>query len=425
MRDDEIYKNKPAWVEKVGNLKCWRYVLVDHYTNVVLFRYYQAAGETPENLYDFLLWCWQRIEGRPFHGVPKLLVWDKGSANTASAVKRAMKALQVQTYEHKAGNPRAKGGVEEANNRVEKLFESRLLYEPVQSVEELNRAAEAFINAYNADQLPEYDAALKRPGMVNRIARFEAWQRIRQHQLRLLPDVEVCRYLLSAEPQPRKVRGDMKIPFRHPVAKRSLEYDLRGLEGVSPRMTVMVSPLVMGDACQVIVSVENYAGDIAEHVVDHVPFDEMGMPLDAPVWGEEFRSQPDTEVEEAGKRADQAAFPGKSQEEIEKAKAKNATPFDGLDAHTHLANLYIPNYMDRRGTELHVPDRTRIEIRPLSHIEAFKALVGKLGRSLSAEENAWIRETYPDGVPEEAMPALAERLSDEAQPLRSGLVVVK
>ncbi|MEW8049278.1 MAG: hypothetical protein AB2792_01815 [Candidatus Thiodiazotropha sp.] len=423
LHDDEIYKNKPEWVSRIGNLKCWRYVLIDHYSNVISVRYYQSAGETPENLYDFLLWCWQKRDRNPFHGVPQLLVWDKGSANTASAVKRAMKSLQVETYEHKAGNPRAKGGVEEANNLVEKLFESRLLYEPVRSIDELNAAAEAWQIAYNADQLPEYDARLKRPTMRQPLARFAIWQRIRKEQLRILPDIDVCRYLLSAEPKPRKVRGDMMISFAHPVAKRSLMYDLRGLEGVAPRQTVMVSPLVMGTDYQVIVSVEDYKGDITEHVIEPASFDEVGMRVDAPVWGQDWDQQPDTRIDKAGKKAEQAAFPDKNQEEIEKAKAKNETPFGGLDAHTHLGDLYIPDYIQRPGTELHVPDRTRVDIKPLSHIDACRALVGKLGRSLSAEENAWIRESHPDGVPEEELPTLAERLESPTQ--RPGLALVK
>ncbi|MBL3601599.1 MAG: hypothetical protein JMN25_17335 [gamma proteobacterium endosymbiont of Lamellibrachia anaximandri] len=425
LHDDEIYKNKPEWVEKVGNLKCWRYVLTDHYSNTVLVRYYQAKGEGPGPLYDFLLWCWRRIEGRPFHGVPKLLVWDKGSANTASAVKRAMKSLQVETYEHQAGNPRAKGSVEGANNLVEKLFESRLKYEPVHSTDELNAAVLAWQIAYNADQIPEYDAKLKRRGMRHGLARFSIWQRVRREQLRLLPDVEVCKYLLSAEPKPRQVRADMKISFRHPVAKQSLEYDLAGIEGVYPRLEVLVSPLVMGNLHEVIVIVEDYKGDRTEHVVGPVAFDEMGMPLDAPVWGDEFKSQPDTVVEKAGKAADQAAYPDQTQEEIEKAKKKNTAPFGGLDAHSHLGDRYIPEYMDRPGTELHVPDRTRIEIKPLSHIEICRALVGTLRRSLTEVENRWIKFTFPDGVPEEELPALAEQLREDDKSQRPGLAVVK
>lgn len=409
----------------MGELKCWRYVLVDHYSNTVIVRYYQSKGETQTNLYDFLLYCWSQVAGRPFHGMPKLLVWDKGSANTASAIKNALKALQIEAYEHQAGNPRAKGAVEEANNRVEKLFESRLLYEPVPSIDALNNAVDAWCNAYNADRIPEYDARLRRRGMPLPLARFEIWQRIRVEQLRILPELEVCRYLLSAEPKPRKVRPNLSITFAHPIAKRSLEYDLRALDGVYPKLEVMVSPLVMDGGHQVFVQVADYKGDVTEHLVEPVPFDEMGMRLDSPVWGEKFDRMPDTPVEQAGKAADRAAYPGLSDEDIGKAKNKRTAPFGGLDAHSHLGDVYLPEYMNRPGTELDVPHRARVEIKPLSHIQACRALVGKLGRSLSAEENAWIRETFPEGVPEEELLNLALRLAQPRESQRPGLAVVK
>lgn len=423
IRDDEAYKNKPEFIERVGELKVWRYVLVDHYSSSVIVRYVQSKGETQANLYDFLLYAWQRVAERPFHGVPLLLVWDKGSANTSSAIKIALSALQVDSYEHMAGNPRAKGAVEQANNLVEKLFESRLKYEPVANVDQLNQAAEAWSNAYNANLIPHYDSRLRRKGMIQPQARFDIWQRIRAEQLRLLPDLEVCRYLLSAEPISRKVRADMCISFRHPVAKRSLQYDLRGIANVFPLAEVTVSPLIYGDH-QVKVLVEDYTGEAVEHIVSPIEYDEFsGMRLDAPVWGESFDRQPDTVVETAGKRADQAAFPGQNQEEIQKAKEKNQAPFGGLDAHSHLGQVYMPDYIDRRGTELDVPDRTRVEIKPLSHIQACRALVGKLGRSLTPGESERIRSAWPDGVPEEDLPALVEMLQgDSRQP---GLAVVR
>lgn len=426
IRDDEAYKNKPEFIERVGELKCWRYVLVDHFSNTVIVRYYQAKGETQANLFDFLLYCWQKLDARPFHGVPTLMVWDKGSANTSSAIKNALRLMNVDTYEHMAGNPRAKGAVEEANNRVEKLFESRLRFEPVNSVAELNQAVEAWTNAYNANAIPHYDARLKRRGMLKPLARYEIWQRIRTDQLRVLPPVEVCRWLLSAEPKPRKVRADMTITFVHPVAKESLSYDLRGIPNVYPRQSVLVSPLVMGDLPRVIVTVEDYTGEAIEHVLEPIAFDGFsGQRLDSPVWGEEFRAQQDTNVETAGKTADQAAYPNKTAEQIAKAKGKE-TPFGGLDAHTHLGDVFVPDYMDKRGTELDVPNRSRVEVKPLSHIQACRALVGNLGRSLSAEENAWIRSTFPSGIPEEELPALATRLRDRnaAQTGGPGLAIV-
>lgn len=409
--DAEAYKNKPDTFEKIGALKLWRYVLVDHFSNVVMVRYYQAAGENQANLWDFLLYCWSRLDKRPFHGIPRMLVWDKGSANTSSAIKNALRQLDVETYEHQAGNPRAKGAVEEANNRVEKLFESRLRYQPVSSVEELNRHAEAWTLAYNGNRIPKYDARLRRKGLAQPQARFDLWLRIRPEQLRILPDLEVCRHLLTAKPAARTVGRDMGISFVHPVAKTSLSYSLRGLSGILPGMKVQVSPLVMGQGCQVYVQFENYQGELDECLLAPLEYDEHGFRTDAPVWGERFDRVPDTAAMTAGKRADEAAFAGLNREQIEKAKARNATPFGGLDALTHLGEVYVPDYLDRRGTEMTLPARAQVELRPLDSVTARKLLVRALGRALTTDEAGWLRQAWPDGIPEEELPAIAAKLA--------------
>lgn len=424
IRDDEAYKNKPERIEGLKALKLWRYVLVDHFSNTVLVRYYQAAGESAANLYDFLLWCWARNERRPMHGVPKLLVWDKGSANTSAAVQTALRVLGVDNYAHEAGNPRAKGSVEEANNRVEKLFESRLKYEPVRNVEELNAAADAWVSAYNADQIPEYDARLKRPGMRAPLARFALWQMIRPEHLRILPPLELCRLFLTADPQSRKVRGDWTIQYAHPMGKGTRRYDVRGIEHLYPRAEVQVSPLVYGGDLRILLVVTDPLGQPHEHMLEPIPVSETdGQRLDAPVWGQQFDRAPDSIVEQQGKAADRAAFPELADEDIKKAKDRNAAPFGGLDAHSHLGEVYLPDYMVRRGTELSVPDRTRVEVRPLTHVEALRSLAARLGRPVTAEENARLRADYPDGVPETDLPAIAERLL-HPQPARPGLRIV-
>ena len=131
--DDELYKNK-NFLE--GKDKCWRYVLTDHYSGCLCVRYYEAAGETAANMWDFLLYSWgQKKDGaNVFHGVPDLLVWDCGTANMARATSNALKAFGVRTAPHMPGNPRAKGQVENANNLVETQFESRLRFEPVAGI---------------------------------------------------------------------------------------------------------------------------------------------------------------------------------------------------------------------------------------------------------------------------------------------------
>jgi len=423
MRDDEFYKNKPDNIAKIEDLKVWRYVLTDHYSHTIIVRYYQSKGETQANLYDFLLYAWKQIDGRPFHGVPKILYWDKGSANTAKAIKNALLSLEVEGLTHKAGNPRAKGSVEGANNMVEKLFESRLRYEPVNNVDELNAAVEGWYNAYNADTIPHYDARLKRRYMAEPKARYAIWQIIRKEHLRILPDETVCRYLLSAEPVERKVNADMTVSFKHPVSKQREWYAVGDLPDVHPRAIVLVSPLIYGDRL-IMVTVKDYKREDQTTILPALERDDfVGHRSDAAVIGLEMKSQPDTVVEKAGKAADQIAFPDLNQQEIEKAKDKNAVPFNGeIDAHSHLKNVDMPGYMKRPGSELNVPDRYQMQAKPLTHIEACKRLIAELGRALTPEENATVRSTYPDGVPEEQFNSL---LTTIQQPGSVGLQLVK
>jgi len=415
IRDDQYYKNKPDNIAKIEKWKVWRYVLVDHYSSVVIVRYYRAKGETQANLYDFLLYAWQQVPERVFHGVPKILYWDKGSANTSHAIKNALQALQVTPLEHTAGNPRAKGAVEQANNLVEKLFESRLRFEPVASVDELNTAVIAWTNAYNSDTIPHYDARLKRRYMAEPKARYALWQIIRQENLRLLPDESVCRYLLSAKPEVRKVRADLTVSIRHPMSKQREHYDVADLPNVYPNAEVMVSPLIYGE-CQVVVSIEDYKGEEVSRVVSRIERDAFsGFRMDAAVIGDEWKSQPDTTVERAGKAADHAAYPDLDVDDAAKARDKGVTPFGGeLDAHSHLQHVEQPGYMRRPGSEMSVPDRVNVTEQPMTVTEACKRLVADIGKREGINYHQLVRSLYPEGVPESEYPALVRRITHPA-----------
>jgi len=410
--DDEIYKNKPENIERLGSLKVWRYVLTDHYSSTIIVRYYQAKGETQENLFDFLLYAWKKLGDRVFHGVPKILSWDKGSANTAKAIACALCALDVEAITHEAGNPRAKGSVEQSNNLVEKLFESRLRYEPVKNIDEINYAVESWYNAYNSDSIPYYDAKLSRRFMAEPKARYSIWQIINKNQLRILPDEELCRYLLSAKPEERKVRADLSVSFKHPNKKRTSYYDISHIDGVYPRAIIKVSPLIYGEA-QIIVYVENYQGIEQTFIIDAIEADSFsGFANNAAIIGEEYKSQPDTVIEQAGKAADRAAFPNKDEDEIKKEKNKNHAPFNGtIDAHSHLRNVRTPDYMQRPGSELSIPDRKHTEIKPLTNIEACKRLISELGRIDGVNYHDIVSQYYPEGVPLSEFDELVKRIT--------------
>ncbi|HSH71567.1 MAG TPA: hypothetical protein VK974_00795 [Methylophilaceae bacterium] len=403
IRDDQLYKNKLETVAKI-KLKIWRYVLTDHNSATIIVRYYQSAGESQANLYDFLLYAWQKMEGRLFHGVPKILLWDKGSANTAGAIKNALHSLDVNAIEHMAGNPRAKGSVENGNNLVECLFESRLRYEPVENVDQLNAAVEGWYNAYNSNTIPNYDSRLKRKYMTSPQVRYGLWQMIRKEQLRLLPDIRLCRMLLSGTDVIRKVTQELTVSYNHPVSQKREHYDVSEISGIFIKQEVKISPMVYGDG-EVMITFSNYKGEETCQILKPIQADGVtGFRMDAPVIGEEYKSQPDTVIETAGKAAQQQAYPGKNQEEIEKAKSKNAVPFDGtFDAHSHLSKVASPAFMNKPGQMMNVPDRLHVESKILSLIETKVALRNRLGRAVTAAEDSMLRAAYPGGVKDDAI----------------------
>lgn len=416
IREDVAYKNKLDTYRNV-KLRVYRWVLTDHTSSTIITWYTEAAGEDQLSLAEFLLFAWGQQQGRPFHGVPRILIWDKGAANQSHAVKSLMRALEVQDIAHATGNSRAKGQVEGAQNIVEKEFESRLRLQPVECVEELNAAAFAWTNAFNANRIDGQDTRLHR-GPIH-LSRYDLWHKIREDQLRFLPEEELCRALLVGREETRVVRGEREIGYKHPAAAEGLRYDVRHLDGVSVGDTITVQPMLYGD-CRILVSAESYDGARREWTLEPIrDYDANGFRLGAPVPGESFKAPPQTIVEAAGRALDRVAYGEKSLEEIDRTKRANAAPFDGLvDAHSHLHKADIPAYLARKGTEIAVPDRIEVNQAPLTRGAALKALVAMLGRPVTAAENQKVAVWYPDGVPEGDLPQVATALRTGTTPFR-------
>ncbi len=418
IRDDQLYKNKLSTLARV-KFKCYRWVLTDHASSVIVPWYTEAAGEDQFSLAEFLLFAWGQQESRPFHGVPRIVVWDKGSANQAHAVGALLRSLEVESIAHAVGNSRAKGQVECAHNLVEKEFESRLRLEPVETVAQLNAAAFAWANAYNANQVPQQDTRVHR-GPIH-VARYDLWMRIKEAELRYLPEADQCRALLAGRELQRKVMPGLQITFKHPASEVALRYDVRHLEGVSVGDMLTVQPMLYGD-CAVLASIESYKGERREWKLAPVrDYDAYGFRDSSPVFGESFKSNPQTLVEASGKALDRMAYGERPEEEIARAKQKNEAPFEGLvDAHSHLAKVVTPTYLPRRGSEISVPDRVSVGApAPMTRLAACKALVQILGRPLTLEDNRKVAVWYPDGVPEQDLAHIAVALRTGATPFRN------
>lgn len=394
MEADKFYKNKPDNYSKV--LKVWRYVLFDHTSSYIVPWYVESAGENPENLFLFLMFAWGNQSGRDFHGVPVNMIWDLGSANTSASIKNLLDSLEVEHIPHKKGHAWAKGGVEGANNLVECQFESRLKFSPVDSVEELNAAAMAWANAYNANCIPGQDCRLRRPGLQVPVARSDIWHRITAEQLRLLPDPSICRGFMVGKAETRVVNLDMTISFKHPKLSATSRYDLTGCDAVNVKEKVEVCPMIYGDG-EIKVTVYRPHTDPLVYRLEPIrDFDQYGFRADAPVFGESFASKPKSDTEKAGDMLDVAAFGGLSEKDMDKAKDK-AVPFaNTLDTFEHLKKVKLPSYLPRQGSEIITGQR--FEEKPMTSIAAAKLLKAELGSEYNVFHLNYLKQHFPDGV---------------------------
>lgn len=392
--DDELYKNK-NFLE--GKLKCWRYVLTDHYSGSLCVRYYAAMGETAANMYDFLLYAWGQKNSNVnvFHGIPELLIWDCGTANIAKATSNALKAFSVKTMPHLPGNPRAKGQVENANNLVETQFESRLRFEPVDSIEELNGAAERFYAAYNANLINGLDTRLRRGGVIVG-SRANLWQRITKEQLRELPDEETCRQVFANGIQTRKVAGDLTVSLVHPRAGRSLKYSVRDLPGVLVGMELKLQPLLLTAELLCIASYEE-SGEDRSFELAPIVYDSAGFDINSPVYGQEYKRPKDTEREAAGKTLEAP----------------------GLAAVMGPAHSFIdpenPFMRQSTGTPIEVAETVHTHEIIISVVEAAKRIKAQCGEVPEGFIKS-MREQYPEGMPVRVVDDLIKARKPKAEP---------
>lgn len=429
MREQEFNKNKPVAQEKV-KLKVWRYVRYDHASSTLDVHYYEAAGENQHSMFEFLNHTWGKREGRLSHGVPKMLVWDKGSANTSAAIKRLLDALGVLHETHATHHAWVKGGVENGNWIVERHFESRLKDEPVNSIEELNASAAKWVRDYNANAMIHIDSRVQRDDGQKHV-RDDLWSLIAHYPGALIemPPREACAYFLRGKDETRQVK-DGYISFVHPQSGKSEKYDLQEwAKEFANRETLNVSPLLMGD-CTLRVELQRTGqAPMYIEVSPEREFDRFGRPISAAIMGEERRSAPHTAAQEAAKIIAETAYgSGTSLEDAEAKRSKNVRPFahmndgKGITAHSHLGATELPTRLLPAAQQVDTIDLEAIRASKMEHrLEGFELAraLADLGIEMSREKNALVASLYPGGVPESELPALQARLT-----VRQGLRVV-
>lgn len=404
MEHDQFYKNKPRNLARIAANRVWSYEITSHAAGWIYLEYVMGA-ESGENLCNVLINAMQERGGADvMHGRPEILMMDPGSANTSAMARNLCRSLGIKVIAHAPGAARVTGQVENARNIIERKFEAGLRFQPVADLDELNAMARRWREYFNAT------AIHSRHGM-NRTA---AWLRIREHELVKVPNVDVCRQLAVAEPESRKVSTKLRVSFQ------GAEYDVSTVPGVmvGDKLMITRNPW-QSDAAQVVATDAN--GRETFYVVLKLEHGEYGFASTAVVVDEEFKRHADTPAQTARKEAQLLAMGAETEEEAKQARKDRAIPFGGqLKPYQRIEDAQLPTFMPRRGTQ-HDLVLPTIEIPPLNHIEAAKQLRVRLGDAWTSESMAWLKENYPNGVPEDQLDAITHQLR---KPARPGLRVV-
>ncbi|HEY4145194.1 hypothetical protein [Pinirhizobacter sp.] len=408
MDERKFNVRKPRDLAKVSNQRLLRYAITDHYTGDVLCRYYNVSGEDQRTLFEFLMWAMQGSEAHVMRGVPWMLVWDAGSANQSHAIGALLTALMIRHWAHKPGNPRAKGQVEGVHNVIERKFEGRLTFTRIDSVEQLNGEMDIWLRAFNGTAIHSRHKHT-RDGM---------WQTIRQEQLRLCPAEDLCRTLLHSRPEARRVKGNLTVQF----AAKGYEPAVYSVEHV-PNLRVGDSVMVAVNPYRapcIFVLGENEDGSTRYVECEPIARDQAGFFVTAPTFGESYAAKPDTPVDTARKDLNELVYGERETLDAAAARTKGRIAFNGaLDPFKDIreAAKNAPSHIQRRGTDLDVPNPVHVELKPLSHVDALYALKARLDRVITKDEAVAVREWYPDGVPEIELDALVQRIAASVLPL--------
>ncbi|MDY6791539.1 MAG: hypothetical protein SWH54_09745 [Thermodesulfobacteriota bacterium] len=366
MREDKFYKNKWQNFATVKK-KLIRYILTDHFSHIICVKYYYTGGETQANLYDFLLAAWSggKREKFPFRGVPFFMLMDAGAANISKAILAFLERLEIEIPKSLPHNPGRQGSAEVAQNIVESKFESRLRFQPAQTVQELNDWALDWCVHFNGTKKHT------RHGMT----RSECWLKIKKEELRELPDKDIL-HDLFAEPE-----TDRTVTGRYSISFRSEEYNLKHIEGLLPnrsKVKVVLRPFLWPEIGVIFKD--------QEYLVKPIGRVDGGFREDAAVIGREYKRMPDTLTQKAKKRGENLAF-GED-------RPKDAVPFGGITVFGNQADKVNRTYMPRLGTPLNTAKTAEnVGQKQIPIMTVLKKLSTALGL-ITPELNTAIRQAY-------------------------------
>lgn len=403
LMDERKYnEKKPHHLAKIINYRIVRYLLADHTTHTLYLWYERSSGENATGMLTTLINAMTDRGGRdPMHGVPKILYLDPSGGNQSGLMRDFCKNLGIELLIHEAGNAQATGSVEVGQNLVERGFEGWLRFASVNDLASLQTLADAWRLHFNAHEI---HTRLKMP-------RNRAWLRITDEQLRTAPG-DVLRALANWGAVSRPIRPDFTITVDTRTSFGTRQYDLRmlGYDGlnIGDAVAVTLNPF---NAPEIVVAKTMPNGETKRWNIPPMAMDEFGFPLNAPVFGERYKSHADTVTDKAVKAIAALNVTGVNQKNAESAReAGNLV----INPFAHLREA--PETLRKKGRAVNAAPPVA-EAAPLSHIQAAKRLRGLNPAPWdhdAASCMAAVKRLYPDAVPESALDALAVTLARTA-----------
>ncbi|MEG0920295.1 MAG: transposase [Comamonas sp.] len=395
------YKNKPENFEKIKRQRLTRYVLTDHCSGAI-FVLYVPGGESIVNMAEAFLAAIQQRPQQQMYGVPYRLMMDPGSAGIGGAFKALLRRLQVEAVVNEVGNARAKGQVENAHNLVELNFESGFKLTHVPSIAWINEQAASWMRYYNSVKVHS------RHGMP----RWNKWMQITEQQLRLV-DGTLARELLTHEPATPKVDRELQVRFAGRV------WSVKDVPGVlvGEKLSVTYNPFKQHAAY---VMDRDVDGNELLIEIPEVKYDEHGFAESAALIGREHKSLGDTDASANRKLVERVATGALSNEQAKASRKAKQLPFGGtVDPYKHLEDLPAVTMLPRKGTELQPAVATREAPAAILNRFEIATRLRAMGMQMDREKSSQIQAWYPDGIREDQLQALFDRLT-----VRAGLRVV-
>jgi hypothetical protein len=376
MDERKFYKNKPQNY-KATKEHIIRYILVDHYSHEIYVKYYVAAGENKETVFDFLLSSWgpKNADKYPFRGTPEFMLMDAGSANICKPMKHFIDGMGIRTPENMPHNPSRQGSAEVAQNIVETHFECKLGIQPAYSIEELNIWALDWATWYNATQKHS------RHGLT----RTQCWLKITKEQLRELPERDLLTALFATPSDSRKITPQYTISYK-PAGKNygAKIYSLRHLPDIAPgrNVTIMLRPLIWPEI--------GVLWKEIEYAIKPLDIENAGFAQEAAIIGQEYKGVSESPAQRFKKEALNLAYG--------EAGKKDQSAFPGSPIMGNMAERITHDFIPRKGIPHQITKKDMLA-REIPVIEAIRRLSTKIG-PVSMVMNQQIRSAYGTSIPE-------------------------